>query len=639
MADAKIIITGEDRTKAALDAATRRLNGLRAQADAAAGSFGALGAALGVGAFAAMVKGVFAATAALDDLSERSGASVENLSAIAPIAKQAGTSLDEIADAAVKLEKRLVSGEAAGALEAIGLSAEKLQGLDPVQKIKAIADALALYGNTGEKAVAVEALLGKGAAKLLPFLNDLADSGQLVAKVTTEQAAAAEQLEKNFAALGRNASVGGKAISLELLDPLTRITTALRDAIQAGSGAGGFLQQIGQGLGQVFLFAAKAGAGAVAVIRNIGTDLGALGAIIGAVLRGEFSAVAEIVKARNADIQANTEQAAAFIAKLETRAQGAKTEVKPVVDVSKLKPADDAIKEQIKSAEKLQDALRKAFSEGVKEAEKLRAEADKLRADAAKVRGSAAEAAFDRSLKATDPETAAFERARQVKALSEDARAATAFALDAALQGRAGAAEAQAQRALDLAQQAERAAGKIGDDAEAAAALQNVAEIQAQALEAAAKAKEAQAAEIDARTAAQARLLSDLEAQLDRLRAKAADIPVSFKVLNGPPAVEGFATGGLLSGPGTGTSDSILARLSNGEYVMRAAAVQHYGPGLMDMLNRMALPRFAAGGAVGGTPVHLHLPSGTVAPMTASPDVIAVVRNEITREALKRGRR
>lgn len=29
-----------------------------------------------------------------------------------------------------------------------------------------------------------------------------------------------------------------------------------------------------------------------------------------------------------------------------------------------------------------------------------------------------------------------------------------------------------------------------------------------------------------------------------------------------------FATGGLISGPGTGTSDSILARLSNGEYVM-----------------------------------------------------------------------
>ena len=33
------------------------------------------------------------------------------------------------------------------------------------------------------------------------------------------------------------------------------------------------------------------------------------------------------------------------------------------------------------------------------------------------------------------------------------------------------------------------------------------------------------------------------------------------------------ATGGYVSGPGTGTSDSIPAWLSNGEYVVKAAAV------------------------------------------------------------------
>jgi len=33
---------------------------------------------------------------------------------------------------------------------------------------------------------------------------------------------------------------------------------------------------------------------------------------------------------------------------------------------------------------------------------------------------------------------------------------------------------------------------------------------------------------------------------------------------------------------------------------MRAAAVDRYGVGFMDAINRMALPRFAAGGSVGG---------------------------------------
>lgn len=51
------------------------------------------------------------------------------------------------------------------------------------------------------------------------------------------------------------------------------------------------------------------------------------------------------------------------------------------------------------------------------------------------------------------------------------------------------------------------------------------------------------------------------------------------------------ATGGRVSGPGTGTSDSIPAMLSNGEMVIRAASVRKldakYGTGWLEYLNRM----------------------------------------------------
>lgn len=60
-----------------------------------------------------------------------------------------------------------------------------------------------------------------------------------------------------------------------------------------------------------------------------------------------------------------------------------------------------------------------------------------------------------------------------------------------------------------------------------------------------------------------------------------------------------FAEGGLQRGPGTGTSDSIWSRLSNGEYVIKAAAVERYGVGLFDSLNQMRVPAFASGGSVG----------------------------------------
>jgi hypothetical protein len=61
---------------------------------------------------------------------------------------------------------------------------------------------------------------------------------------------------------------------------------------------------------------------------------------------------------------------------------------------------------------------------------------------------------------------------------------------------------------------------------------------------------------------------------------------------------EGFATGGYIRGRGTSTSDSILARLSNGEFVMRAAAVRKFGPQFFAALNSLRLPQFATGGLV-----------------------------------------
>lgn len=63
------------------------------------------------------------------------------------------------------------------------------------------------------------------------------------------------------------------------------------------------------------------------------------------------------------------------------------------------------------------------------------------------------------------------------------------------------------------------------------------------------------------------------------------------------------ADGGAIRGPGTGTSDSIPAMLSNGEYVIKASAVQQIGIPALDAINSgravHSAARFATGGAVG----------------------------------------
>ena len=84
--------------------------------------------------------------------------------------------------------------------------------------------------------------------------------------------------------------------------------------------------------------------------------------------------------------------------------------------------------------------------------------------------------------------------------------------------------------------------------------------------------------------------------------------------------------GGTVRGPGTSTSDSIPAMLSDGEYVMRAKAVDKYGLQFMEAINRGLAPglkparrlsvtkpkrvRFATGGLVGSAPTASEIAAG-----------------------------
>ena len=58
------------------------------------------------------------------------------------------------------------------------------------------------------------------------------------------------------------------------------------------------------------------------------------------------------------------------------------------------------------------------------------------------------------------------------------------------------------------------------------------------------------------------------------------------------------ATGGAIYGAGTATSDSIPAMLSNGEYVIKAAAVKRLGVPFLDALNQGRTPGYSVGGLV-----------------------------------------
>lgn len=84
--------------------------------------------------------------------------------------------------------------------------------------------------------------------------------------------------------------------------------------------------------------------------------------------------------------------------------------------------------------------------------------------------------------------------------------------------------------------------------------------------------------------------------------ALSASLALETMSVSGGIGIFGFASGGYISGPGTSTSDSIPAMLSNGEYVISADAVSRVGAPLLDAINQgRSIRHFASGGLVSGS--------------------------------------
>lgn len=81
--------------------------------------------------------------------------------------------------------------------------------------------------------------------------------------------------------------------------------------------------------------------------------------------------------------------------------------------------------------------------------------------------------------------------------------------------------------------------------------------------------------------------------------------------------IPGFATGGYVSGAGTGTSDSIMARLSDGEFVVNAAATKR-NRALLEAINSNERVSVAGGGSV----VSTQSSGSTQAPAAAQTNLV-----------------
>lgn len=219
------------------------MSGIERAASSAKTALAGVAAGISVAALASMVQDTIAATAALDDLAEKTGATVERLSSLQEVAKIGGHDFNAVGDSIVKLAKSMVqstdaSSGAAKALDAIGLKATDASGAlkNSGDFLVELATRLSTFEDgTAKTAVALE-LLGKSGAQALPFLKDLVDLGEINAKVTAEQAALADEYEKNLKRLGIEQQDMQRTLSLALLPALNEFIKGLLEAANETGG-------------------------------------------------------------------------------------------------------------------------------------------------------------------------------------------------------------------------------------------------------------------------------------------------------------------------------------------------------------------------------------------------------------------
>jgi hypothetical protein len=201
----QVIFEGVDHLDAISKSSTQAVKNMRQALDGVKDVLGAIGVTVGVGAFVNLEHQALQAQAALADMAKQTGASVEGLSAIQRVAQVGGRDFDGLTVQLGRMVKGLRDGTGEGtkagqAFDFLGIKTREADGSfrDTSAVLLELAQKLEKYRDDGSKMQLVQDALGKGAERYIPLLEDMAKGTDLHATVTTKQAEAAEEAEKNI---------------------------------------------------------------------------------------------------------------------------------------------------------------------------------------------------------------------------------------------------------------------------------------------------------------------------------------------------------------------------------------------------------------------------------------------------------
>lgn len=202
-------------------------------------ALGGLAGAVSLGGIVAFVKNTIEATANLKDMAENTNATVEQLSALARIAKRSGQDMDSVVVGLQKLSRQMVAA-AGGSKDAVqsfatfGITAAEVKAKldDPAAMLLLLAQRSDEFGRSAVKTDAMMALMGRGGANLGKFMGDLAEQTELVGNRTTEQAERAEKFEKAMRRLGEGVDKVAKGLVIDMLPALEKLLPLMKTAAE-----------------------------------------------------------------------------------------------------------------------------------------------------------------------------------------------------------------------------------------------------------------------------------------------------------------------------------------------------------------------------------------------------------------------
>jgi len=551
----KVVISGD--SSGAVKAIERVRKELGALDSVSKAAF-SLGGAISAAGLVAYTKSIIDAADALNEMSERTGISVENLGRLQYAAKLSGVESEQLGKSLQALSGEIVA--AAGGSESAIAKFKRLgvSVLDTTTKqirpanavLLDLADAFALLPEGTERSARAAELFGaKLGGVMVPFLAQgragieaLGDEiERLGGLMSAETAKAAAEFNDNLDRLKTTSSAAGISIANALLPTLNKLTNEFVTARGAGFGflsALSLTGTIGPVEKQIERITARLKELNAEKARGEGRGLA--GAISGKTVIDDIAQQEKLLKfyetLRDKDKQdeaATASKRIALAAQLQTKL-GELEKLRAVAagkaDADILLEDDKRTAAQIANAEKLRDALRSAFQESVAASKKAADEAKKLLEQAATTRATGADKAADirRAQLPQDQQDAA--NANDFRDTADAASEAALVAKFAAQNGRVDAAAKLAEQAIKDAERARGIIGKLADPEQQARATERVAEAEATAQEAQAKIKERQAKDAGDVATQQADRIKTLDAQIADLQKKAGEISVQVKV-------------------------------------------------------------------------------------------------------------